>query len=83
MIKQQTELVKGAIDGLANLNDYARGAEVTDIVFVGDEYFVARLGRPLVIEGEFSDVEPASRGPVAEEIDVMDLIAMHERGERF
>ena len=65
--------VRAAINDLLERNERTLGAVVGELN-LGTDVLVARLARPVVIEGEAVTVEGRT-------VDVMELIAMHERGE--
>ena len=68
-----TEEVRRWLNELLARNDYTAGAEVGE-VFLGRELFVARLRRPVVVEGECVDVERTA--------DLFDLMDAHRRERR-
>ncbi len=63
-----TGRVARAINDLLGRNDYTEGAEVAE-VYLGRDVLVARLRRPVVIEGQCEDVERT--------VDLFDLMEMH------
>lgn len=69
MKKQPTERVRDAINDLLGRNSRTAGVEVEEM-YMSDEIFVARLKRPKVIEGRFTNVDKT--------VDMADLFEMHD-----
>lgn len=65
-----TVAVRDALNELLRRNERTTGAEVGEM-YLGPEIFVARLARPVVIEGEWTTVERT--------VDIFDLMDMYER----
>lgn len=68
-MKQQTERVRDAINGLLRRNSRTEGVEVEEM-YMSDKIFVARLKKPKVIEGRFTNVDKT--------VDMADLFEMHD-----
>lgn len=71
MKQQPTERVRDAVNELLACNERTRGAVVGSRMFLGEEYLVVPLARPVVIEGQWEDVERTA--------DLFDLMDMHEQ----
>lgn len=54
---QPTERVRDAVNELLACNERTRGAVVGGRMLLGEEYLVVPLARPVVIEGQWEDVE--------------------------
>ncbi len=65
--------VREALNELLQRNDYTADVQVGEM-YLGKDIFVARLVRPIVLEGDWEDV--------ARTVDIFDLIhmAMEEQG---
>lgn len=64
--------VREALNELLRKNSPTEGKEVGEM-YLGPEVFIARLRRPRVLEGDWSEVDRI--------VDLLDLIEEHQRGE--
>lgn len=69
--EQPTIEVKDALNELLQRNERTRGAEVGEM-YLGSDIFVARLVRPVVIEGKAEDIDKTA--------DIFDLMDDHQAG---
>lgn len=67
---QPTEVIRDAVNELLRRNGRTQGAEVGEF-YLGQGIFVARLVRPVVIEGQWENVEQT------ETADLFDLMDAH------
>lgn len=67
--RHATRAIAKAINDLLGRNDYTEGAEVGD-VYLGRDVLIAKLRRPKVIEGQWSDVDRTA--------DLFDLMNAHQ-----
>lgn len=72
MEKNVTERIAELLTELCIYNDRTKGA-VAGEMYLGKDVFIATIRRPLIIEGEWEDVDRT--------VDISDLFDMHERGE--
>lgn len=73
-MKQPTERVREAVNELLTCNERTRGAVVGGRnMYLGDDVLVVPLVRPVVIEGQWTNVEESRTA------DLFDLMDMHTR----
>lgn len=72
-MKQPTEAVRDAVNKLLTCNERTRGAVVGGRMYLGDDVLVVALARPVVIEGQWTNVEENRTA------DLFDLMDMHTR----
>lgn len=65
-----TRAIARAINDLLGRNDYTEGAEVGE-VYLGRDVLVAKLRRPKVVEGQWTNVDKTA--------DLFDLMDEHQR----
>jgi hypothetical protein len=70
-----TKALERAVNAMCERNERSRGA-VTKEIYLGSRVVLVTLARPIVIEGECWDVEPAG------EVDMLDLINDWRGGRR-
>ena len=70
-----TRALQLAVNAMCERNERSRGA-VTKEIYLGSRVVLVTLARPIVIEGECWDVEPAG------EVDMLDLINDWRGGRR-
>ena len=70
-----TKALERAVNAMCERNERSRGAETKEI-YLGSRVVLVTLARPIVIEGECWDVEPAG------EVDMLDLINDWRGGRR-
>lgn len=70
-----TKALERAVNAMCERNERSRGA-VTKEIYLGSRVVLVTLARPVVIEGECWDVEPAG------EVDMLDLINDWRGGRR-
>ena len=66
-MKRPTEAIRDAVNDLARRNERTVGSVAREM-FLGPELLVVRLARPVVIEGQWEDVD----GRTADIFDLMD-----------
>lgn len=70
-----TRALQLAVNAMCERNERSRGA-VTKEIYLGARVVLVTLARPVVIEGECWDVEPAG------EVDLLDLMDDWQHGRR-
>jgi len=70
-----TKALERAVNAMCERNERSRGA-VTKEIYLGSRVVLVTLARPIIIEGECWDVEPAG------EVDMLDLINDWRGGRR-
>ena len=70
-----TKALERAVNAMCERNERSRGA-VTKEIYLGSRVVLVTLARPVIIEGECWDVEPAG------EVDMLDLINDWRGGRR-
>ena len=70
-----TKAPERAVNAMCERNERSRGA-VTKEIYLGSRVVLVTLARPIIIEGECWDVEPAG------EVDMLDLINDWRGGRR-
>ena len=70
-----TRALQLAVNAMCERNERSRGAETKEI-YLGSRVVLVTLARPVVIEGQCWDVEPAG------EVDILDLMDDWQHGRR-
>ena len=70
-----TRALANAINAICENNNRTRGAVAGDVL-MGERFVLVTLRRPVVIEGECWDMEPAN------EVDLLDLMNDWQHGRR-